>query len=302
MSQNLFAATFQAIVGCRFYALGLMLACALAVALPAGAFTATAQGTTLSLNFGSAVPGTIQDGSGNGTGFSTRLPNTGTSLSNPDTNLSLNTVTHTLTVSPNPAADFNGGPINTMEALGVNLSSLGFNGSQDFSVSASFSYPSAAGQDFNQFGVYVGASGTVLTRDGFVNVNILGGQKSYSANDNGSGDFSTTFASRTFVSGDQIVTTISRTGGVFTETVADTTQGFSDVVTPASLPGAYLNAFSNLNGGIYATETSGALFSLPVTSFTATVVPEPSSIVLVCVAAAGLLLAGRRRFCNRLSG
>jgi len=219
----------------------------------------------------------------------------------------LNTGSHTLTIAPTNAADFNGGTIANMEALGVQLSSLGYTGSQDFSVRASFTFPSAASADYNQFGVYVGNSGTVLTRDGFVFVSSVNGQNAYGTNDNpivGPNDSGTVFSAQTFNAGDSIIASITRIGGTFAETVTDTTPGhtFTAIVTPTNPPGGFLNAFSDLNVGIYATETSGNLFSLPVTSFTATVLPEPSTIVLLCVATAGLFVAGVRRHRSSLRG
>ncbi len=151
--------------------------------------------------------------------------------------------------------------------------------------------------NFNQFGVYVGSSNVNMTRDGFVNVSPTPGQAAYGTNDAGTpADTGTVFSAQTFHSGDSITATITRAAGVFTETVADITPGntFSANVTPTSP--SFLNAFSDLNVGVYATNgTESNPFSLTVTSFTATVVPEPSSIVLLCVAAVGLLVAGVRR-------
>jgi hypothetical protein len=264
--------------------------------------TPAANATTLSLNFGSAVPGTILDGSGNGTGLPTRLSGTGATYgAGSDSTLTLNTGAHTLTIAPTNAADFNGATnLANMEALGVQLSSLGYTGSQDFSVSASFTFPAAANADYNQFGVYVANSGTVVTRDGFVFVDSVNGQNAYSTNDNpgaGPNDTGTTFSAQTFHAGDSITASMTRIGGTFTETVTDTTPGhtFTVNVTPANPPGAFLNSFSNLNVGIYATETNGNLFSLPVTSFSATVVPEPSSMILSGLGLFGLAIAARRR-------
>ncbi len=270
----------------------------------------SAHASSLSLNFGSAVPGTVLDTNGNGTGFPTRLPNTGGSVvaggggAGSDAALTLNP--GNLTISVNQGADLNNGTnLGQLEALGVQLSSLGYTGSQDFSVSATFTFPSSGvSNDYNQFGVYVGTviatppSSSYLTRDGFVNVGALSGQNAYGTNDPGTAaDTGATFSARTFFGGDSITATISRVAGVFTETVADTTpsHAFSANVTPSD-PGAFLNSFSNLNVGVYATNgTSGPAFSVPVTSFTATVVPEPSSIVLAGFAVASFLLVGYRR-------
>jgi len=124
---------------------------------------------TVMLNFGQAATGGVTDTSGLGTGFTVRLPGTGSYLGSPDPYLALNTGASTLTVQTAPApTDFNGGSQpGYIEAPGVDLASAGYvsGSNQDLSVTANFNIP-AAMVNFQQFGVYIG--------DGFYSSDIAG--------------------------------------------------------------------------------------------------------------------------------
>jgi hypothetical protein len=248
-------------------------------------------GGTLTLNFTAPVPGTIEDTGGNGTGFTTPL--SGTYATSPDTSLLLGSGTLAVT-GPSAGADFNGqANIGTMQAPGIQLSSLGFTGTQDFSVSATFSVPSGAFSDYGQIGVYVGSTSSNLTRDGFVNVGALGGAQFYGTNNTG-GDSGTAFSAQpTLTDSDILTATISRTGGVFNETVKEGALTFN--VTPTDP--TFLNSFSDLTVGIYSTNTPGeTAFASTFDSFTATVdVPEPGTWALMLGGVAFLFAVQRMR-------
>src|SRR5581483_7704753 len=113
----------------------------LCAGIAAGLLTAApAFASSLNLNF-SSTGGSVLDSAGQGTGFSARLGGTGGSLAVNDPNLTINTGSGNLTLR-SQQADFNGqAGVSIMSAPGVNLSTLGFSGSQDFSVTATFLGP-----------------------------------------------------------------------------------------------------------------------------------------------------------------
>jgi arabinan endo-1,5-alpha-L-arabinosidase len=127
--------------------------------------------STISLPFTSSS-GTVHDATGQGIGFTTWLPNTYSTAGN-DSDLTLNTSAPSLTINADDnGSDFNGQiAINQLQAPGIDLASLGFTGSQDFSITASFILPntSAFAHDSNRFGIYVGSASNNLTRAGFIN-------------------------------------------------------------------------------------------------------------------------------------
>src|SRR5258708_23247194 len=98
----------------------------------------SAQAASLTLNFNSPS-GTITDTNGVGTGFTARMPGTGDNITNNDPNLILDTGAGVLHMHTSPGADFNvPAAMPDATVVGVNLSTLGFNGGNDFSVTANF--------------------------------------------------------------------------------------------------------------------------------------------------------------------
>jgi arabinan endo-1,5-alpha-L-arabinosidase len=257
-------------------------------------------GATLNLNFTSPVPGTIQDSSSQGTGFTTPL--SGTNTASPNSGLLLASGTLQVT-GPSAGADFNSqANIGTMQAPGILLSSLGFTGSQDFSVSTTFSVPAGAFSNFGQIGVYVGSNSASVTRDGFVFVNVGGpltGAQFYGTNNTGL-DAGTTFSAQPGLTSSDILTaTISRTGGVFDETVKVGVLTFDITPTDSTLFTS-LNSLTNLTVGIYSTNTpSETAFTTPFDSFSATVdvseVPEPGTWAMMLGGVAFLFAVQRLR-------
>ena len=117
--------------------------------------------SSLTLEF-NAPGGTILDSTGVGTGFTTRLPGTGGGLPANDPNLTLDTGAGVLNMK-SQQADYNGAAgLGINSAPGVNLSSLGFSGDQDFRVAATFG-PLTGREFIDQAGVYVGTGATAMT-------------------------------------------------------------------------------------------------------------------------------------------
>ena len=249
-----------------------------------------ADATTATFTF-QTPGGTVTDTNGVGTNFTTRLANTLTA--SPDSRLLLDTTSiGVLNLSGTTTGqNFNGqANVGQIEAPGILLSGLGFTGSQDFSVSATFvKLQNGALFEYAQFGVYVGTSTTQMTRDGFLFSSILGGKAYFGVNTNGTADSNITGSGQPAFDGRTLIATISRTGGVFAETV----NGVN--VTPSLDPGLFLDGASDLTVGVYSVNTDGTKpFTASLDGFTATVAPEPGSATLL-LGSLGMLAARRRR-------
>ncbi|HEY7097982.1 MAG TPA: hypothetical protein VH437_14745 [Terriglobales bacterium] len=210
--------------------------------------TAWAQGQTLALDFSSAVPGTIQDISGNGTGLTDRLPGTGSGLLTDDTNLALDTTDGLLTIlSTN--SDLNGQrDLDTGEYLGTSLASLGFTGHGNFRVKARFVNIQYA-EDFDQFGLYVGADSSHVFRCGWGH--IFGPATLMTINNGGfdsGGGYGSQFVPAV---GDTIVLTLFRQGANFGVTIHNLTHPGRSGVLTIPQP-SFLNHYTNLYVGVFA--------------------------------------------------
>jgi len=247
---------------------------------------------TISLDFSSAIPGTIQDASGQGTGFTSRLPGTGAALGTNDPNLVLNTSSHNLTLQTTDANLHTGSDLDVGEFLGVSLASLGFTGMEDFTVSATFSGLQYSEQ-YDQIGLFVGADSTRVFRGGALS---MGAPRGYTVNNNGGGDFDLVLqGDQAPQVGDTVTWTLSRISGVYSFQVTDLTNpGFSGSIGIASQP-VYLDGLSNLYVGIYGANPGNSTSKTEtLTSFSATVAPEAGTVGLVVP---GLLILG---LCTRV--
>jgi hypothetical protein len=198
-------------------------------------------------------------------------------------------------------SDFNGGAGLAIGSMpGVNLSTLGYTGAEDFSVTASFAPISGLGF-IDQIGVYVGQNGANLTRAGlivFTDPEYFAGHTTAGVDNNG----------RFFGFGlnvaDGLTVSISRVGGNWVylidgnewqpNTAGDGT-GLS--VDPNGTSGApNLNALSDLTVGVYGITPLNANVKIAtLDSFTVTVVPEPSTCAALAGVAVLALAASRRR-------
>jgi hypothetical protein len=228
---------------------------------------------TSSLDFSSPAGG-ILDSNGVGTGFTSRLPGTGTALPSSDTNLFLDTANGLLDIlttssdynasaynNPDGSTNADGSTINEVfngglavnESLGVPLSSLGFTGNQDLNVTALFPQPFPATAEFDQFGCFVGADTTNgLTRAGTI---TFANKERFSQNDqtNNFGvltDGGGQFFGFAFDSTIPMNVLISRTAGVWHYYI-DGVQ-WDPLVQPT-----FLNSQTNLTAGVFALDTPG---------------------------------------------
>jgi len=158
--------------------------------------------------------GTILDAQGQGTGFTTRLSGTGAGLAANDTNLDIDTTSGTLSITTGDGTgsnqDFNGTlGMDTTEALGMNLSSLGYTGSEDFIVTASFnSLPSTENPD--QAGIFIGQDSANLTRTGII---TFAAQEFFSSHTTAGADNNGRFFGFGFDGSDGMNVAITRIGG-----------------------------------------------------------------------------------------
>lgn len=123
--------------------------------------------SSATLTFDSATPGTIADGAGLGTGFTHRLPGSGSGIPANDSNLSLDTANGRLLVT-STRADFNatgfGRNLAALDAPSFLLSGIG---TQDFEIEAHF-FNINVDDLSDQIGVFAGASVDNLIRGGAI--------------------------------------------------------------------------------------------------------------------------------------
>ncbi|TAE77446.1 MAG: LamG domain-containing protein [Verrucomicrobia bacterium] len=215
--------------------------------------------TVLNLPFTALGSGGILDATGEATGFTTRLPGTGAALATPnDANLDIDTASGLLNIT-STTSDFNGQVgMNVAEAFGIQLSSLGFTGTEDLLVRAKFvDLPALAG--FDQIGVYAGTASTAVVRGGLIN---LGSRQAYAANTNGGGDSGQTFVPTGVLGvGVSMTVELKRIGGVWSLVV----NGVN--ATPGVAP-AFLDTATDLNVGVFHADVQSGTQVAKLESFT----------------------------------
>jgi hypothetical protein len=239
-------------------------------------------------NYSAATPGTLNDKNALGTGFTTRLAGTGSAIAANDLNLVLDRRLGILRMT-SVNADINGQRNNAgVEFIGIDLGSLGFTGTQDFVVSASFinvptNFP-AMSNSFDQFGAFVGEDSLYLTRAGGTNYNVFGAPEFEAFGDNivNGGKFDDRFFGP--LTGNTMNIEISRIGGVWKHLVNGADR------TPLVQPN-FLDT-SNMVAGVWLYSTDDSQFIVDLTQFQVSVIPEPSSAILLL---SGLGLACTRR-------
>ena len=200
--------------------------------------------------------GTITDVDAEATGL-VRLANTGTNpayLPN-DPNINLDTTGTGSFTFRTETTDFNGQQfMSNMAALGINLSSLGFTGGQDFKVRVKFvNTPVMGGAD--QLGIFAGASSTQLLRGG-----RIGANGSLGVNTNGNNDSDAVFPGNqdSLAGGRPMTVELSREGGIWAMSV----HGVD--ITPSVQP-AFLNGLADLTVGFFGSDwNTGNAHKFPV--------------------------------------
>jgi hypothetical protein len=213
----------------------------------------------------STAGGTILDQNGVGTGLNARLAGTGSAIPTDDPNLLMDTADGVLDIT-SPTYDFNGQlNLSAADAIGFNLSSIGFNGSQDFVITGLLTN-SVVGQNYDQAGIFVGGSSTNFARDGIIyNTDFTADPGAYGVGNQNGGDIGIATAAAPV---GEMVATISRVGGVWGMSVNNLN------VTPnASL--TYLNTLTDMTAGVFALNTSGTPTSTTVNEISASIFTGP---------------------------
>jgi arabinan endo-1,5-alpha-L-arabinosidase len=247
-----------------------------------------ATASTLSLDF-SSPGGTILDSAGLGTGFTSRLAGTGGSIGANDSLLTMDTLNGVLRMTT-IQSDFNGQVgMAALSAPGVQLSSLGYTGTEDFTATATFR-PIAGVENIDQLGLFVGQDSANLTRAGFI---TFGGAAEYFSNHTTTGgDNNGRFFGFGLNVADGITVTVSRTAGNWQyfidglewqpNTVGD---GTGIPVDPNGANGSpNLDAAVDLTIGVTVFTPLNANPKIwELDDFTVNVIPEPSSAVLLAI-------------------
>lgn len=250
-----------------------------------GQTSSAAQGEVLgevSLDF-SAPAGSIKDAKGQGTGFTTRLGGSGTNLQANDANLSLDTSAGVLNLTTTQA-DINGQRnMADLEAVGIDLASLGFTGKEDFYVSARFvGIPDNSVMDVpDQLGIFVGSTTTAVIRAGFINFDryapdgVVRSNQAFAVQTNGEQDGESRWLGQTGSAdvGETMTVEISRRGGTWSvlvngeDAVPNTERDGSGTRTPPT----FLNGKSDLVVGVFGLDVNGTHKKLQVDQFVAKV-------------------------------
>lgn len=219
---------------------------------------------TTNLTF-NASGGSILDQNGVGTGLTARLAGTGASIATDDPNLLLDTANGVLDIA-SPTCDFNGQlAMGGAEAIGFNLSSIGYNGTQSFVVTG-FLTNSVVGVNYDQAGVFAGTASTNMVRGGIIyNTDFTADPGSYGVGNQNGNDIGIATAPAPV---GEMVVNIACAAGVWSVSVNG--QG----VTPVA-PLAYLNGSTDMTVGVFALNTSGTTTSTLVNGLTASLFTGP---------------------------
>ena len=239
-------------------------------------------GWSTTYTFDTSIPGTITDESGLGTGFTDRLPGTGSSLPANDPNLLLQTGAGLLTIQSTRSDINHSVNLDQLEAPGFLLSGVS---GMDVSISALFrnvQVPNAS----DQLLLYFGTSATSVVRAGFHQQNVY-----LIVENQGAGDVRPYLSDyNAFAPGDDVLLTFGRTGGLWQLSWQDlTTPADSGSSSPVSIP--WLDAEDNLYAGVMASNPgSNTPFTAQIDTLAVTAVPEPSTNSMFVVCASGLSL------------
>ncbi len=233
------------------------------LALTATAALAAQSASSATLTFDSARPNTITDTVGLGTGFTHRLPGTGDSLPLHDPNMTLVPGSSLLTLESTRADINHRVNLGGLEAPGFFLPGVA---SQDVSISALFRdvrVPNGS----DQLMLYFGTSATNVLRAGVHQQYVYGCITNAGTVDG----WVWSSPLDSFTAGDDIMITLSRTGGLWQLTWQNTTTSTSGSSPTFSVP--WLDASPDLYAGVIASSPTYGTFTAKIDSIT--VVPGP---------------------------
>jgi ferric-dicitrate binding protein FerR (iron transport regulator) len=212
----------------------------------------------------------VRDQAGVATGFTHRLPGTGTALAGGDPNLRLDPTKGQLELTTTNT------DLNTQyrlwegEYLGVRLTDQGFTGPEDFAVSATF-LDIPALEIVGQFGLFAGSASDQTVRGGLINSRRNeSGQYTQFLVTNQDGKDSPPHKVGLLETGTDLSMTLRRTGGRYTLTVENLTTGEASTLTPRQP--AFLDPVRDLYVGVFGANTQSEVRrTLVIKDFRATV-------------------------------
>ncbi len=248
---------------------------------------------TTTLDFNAPVPGTLNDTNGLGTGFTHRLPGTGSALPGNDPNMDLLADPGRLTIRSASADTVSTSAYPIMETFGLRLPSVG---TSDLSVSALVRNVDLTTSQLN---LYVGSDSDNYVRAGFhpyfsteQSVLVYGMVNAVQI------DYFSQ-AAVGVLHGDDAVLTFSRTSGLWQLSWDNLTHPASSGVSPLlSIASPDINSYQDLYVGIYFNTPTNRTPSTElayIDSFSVNIIPEPSAVVLATLGLVALTALGWRR-------
>jgi hypothetical protein len=211
----------------------------------------------------------IRDDAGVPTGFTYRLPGTGTALPNDDPNLRLDPAKGRLELTTTNSDLNTQYQLPAGEYLGVRLADLGFTGAEDFAVSATFLNIPAL-EIVGQFGLYAGPASDQTIRGGLINSRRQGGFTQFLVT-NQDGKDSVPHKVGLLETGTDLRMTLRRAAGKYALTVENLTTGEASTLTPRGHP-AFLDPAREVYVGVFGANTQSEVRrTLVIKDFQATV-------------------------------
>jgi hypothetical protein len=203
------------------------------------------------LDFRRAVPGTMEDAAGQGTGFTHRLPGTGMKLNRHDANLRLDAGRGQLELTTTNSDVNRQVGMPRGEYFGVRLADLGFTGKEDFAVSVSIPNIPAL-RRVGQFGLYAGTRSNRNIRGGLISRKDEGLYTLFFVNNNGGIDRDSHFVGL-LTTGDDTRLLLARKAGKYSLTVENRTTGSSS--TLAIRHPDFLDRERDIHVGVFGANT-----------------------------------------------
>jgi hypothetical protein len=225
---------------------------------------------TRRLTFDRSIEGSINDTLGVGTGLTHRLPGTGGWFAERDGNLRLVPDKGQLELTTTNSDLNTQFRLRRGEYLGLRLSDLGFTGSEDFEVSATF--PAIPALEFvGQFGLYAGAGSLKTIRGGLLSSRRQeAGQYTQFLVNNPDGTDTDVYKVGLLTTGTDLRMALRRQAGQYTLTVENLTSGGASTLTIRHP--AFLDGEPDLYVGLFGANTQSEVRrTLVVKEFQATV-------------------------------
>lgn len=207
---------------------------------------------TLRLTFDRAIDGTVKDLSGLGTGLTHRLPGTGQLLTKSDRNLRLNRNKSQLELTTTNSDLNTQYKLEEGEYFGVRLSDLGFTGKEDFAAAVTI-HNIPALEVVGQFGLYAGAGSDRSIRGGLIGHMEPGQYTQFLVNNDKGVDTSDICKVGLLSPGTDLRLTLKRTGGKYSLTVENLTEGSTSSLTIRHPD--FLDAENDLYLGLFGANT-----------------------------------------------